>query len=433
MGTLTGTLRAPDGHRLAGGSIVIAGGAGFQLTIRADAHGEFSITLPYGRYRLPSGREIFVAPLQTTNIDITSSAPGGFPEGFTLAALLLSREPSSVTRPLDFTGENDNRLAIESQRAISWTDTQFKLLGMDATDSYQPGFPVIFPDVQAIDQIVVRSDTTQVGLFLNEAGASWHGGLSTADTGAPLSSTNLPMPADRGLVQQSQQFQWLTRDRGEIGGPITRWADIYASGAGQWASQAEPLASTGTDQRSRLLFGNARGRIRASASDLFDGLFSGSRIDLSEGGLPAALEALTGNRMAPSFALPGGFLGQSEVDHLDFVQAGWTHLLPADSSLGAIEVRYQYSTAHLDTRTPSVGESVVELLGGIVSGAPPLANLAIRTRHQIEAVWQPATLYVSNTRHQIVAGGGWKTSQPRNRFRAPSDMNLITPTAFQHS
>jgi len=29
-------------------------------------------------------------------------------------------------------------------------------------------------------------------------------------------------------------------------------------------------------------------------------------------------------------------------------------------------------------------------------------------------------------RHQIVAGGGWKTSEPRNRFTTPSDMNLIT-------
>jgi hypothetical protein len=111
---------------------------------------------------------------------------------------------------------------------------------------------------------------------------------------------------------------------------------------------------------------------------------------------------------------------------LDFVQAGWTHLLPAGSGLGTVEVRYQYSTAHLDTSTPSLGESVIELLGGTVTGAPPLANLAVRTRHQIEAAWQPAVLRSPGMRHQLVAGGGWKTSQPRNRFRAPSDMDLIT-------
>ena len=178
----------------------------------------------------------------------------------------------------------------------------------------------------------------------SRAPAAWHGALSTANTGAALSSTNLPAPASRGLVQQADQFRWFTRDRLEIGGPLTKWADFYASGSGQWASQTEPLATPGTDQRSRLLFGNARGRVRASARDQFDALYSGSRIDLSDGGVPAGLEALTGNRMAPSFVLPGGFPGEPETDHLDFLQVGWTHLLPAASGLGVIEVRYGYSS-----------------------------------------------------------------------------------------
>jgi hypothetical protein len=426
-GTLIGTLRAPDGHRLAGADVLITGPAGFHISVRTDATGAFSVALPYGRYRLPSGATVFVAPLQTTNIDFAGYAqPIRYPEGFGLAALLLSREPATVTQPLDFTGENDNRLAIESQRGFSWTETQFKLQGMDATDSYQPGFPVIFPDVQALDEIVVRSEASEIGSFLAEPGEAWHGSLSTADTGTPLTSTNLPQPADRGLIQQADQFQWFTRDRAEIGGPLAKWADIYSSAAGQWASQAEPLDGPGTDQRSRLLFGNARGRVRAGSSDLIDALYSGSRIDLSDGGLPAGIEALTGNRLAPSFVLPGGFQGQSEVDHLDFVQAGWTHVLPAASALGTVEARYQYSTAHLDTGTPSLGESVIELAGGAVSGPPPLANLAIRTRHQIAAAWELAPWRAGATRHQIVAGGGWERSEPRNRFRAPSDMNLVT-------
>ena len=82
--------------------------------------------------------------------------------------------------------------------------------------------------------------------------------------------------------------------------------------------------------------------------------------------------------------------------------------------------------AHLDTSTVPTGQSRIELLGGMVSGAPPLANLAVRPRQGIEAAWQPAVLRAMGTRHQIVAGGGWKTSEPRNRFTTPSDMNLIT-------
>lgn len=107
-----------------------------------------------------------------------------------MPGLLLIREPSSVTEPLDFTGLSDNRLAVESQRGFSWTDTQYKFHGMDATDSYQPGLAAVVADVQALDEVVVRSsfaqttsssNGTEVGLFLAEPGASWHGALSTAN------------------------------------------------------------------------------------------------------------------------------------------------------------------------------------------------------------------------------------------------------------
>ncbi len=442
-GTLTGILRAADGRPVAGSRIFIRGGTGFHTIIHPDSSGGFTVTLPYGRYRLSAGREpgettVFVAPLQTTHLDLEVDASGTthgiqpaaasghrYPEASSLAGLLVSREPSGVTAPLNFGGLNDNRLAVASQRALSWTDTRYKLLGMDATDAYQPGHPAVFPDVQALDAVVVSS-SPEVGLFLHEPGSSWHAALSTANTGDALSSTNLPPPALRGLVRQADQFQWFTRDRLEVGGPIARWADIYASASGQWASQTEPLAAPGADLRSRLLFGNVRGRIRATNADRFDALYSGSRIDLSDGGIPAGLEALTGNRMAPSFVLPGGFPGQPETDHLDSVQVGWTHLTGAASGWGILEVRYGYSTAHLDTNTSPNGQSRIELLGGGVSGAAPLANLAVRPRHEIEAVWQPGVLLALGTRHRVAVGGGWETSGVRNRFTTPSGMNLIT-------
>jgi len=378
-GAIEGTLRVTDSRPIAAAPILVTGAAGFRTVIHSNSNGEFAMTLPYGRYRLSldikdaaasSSATIFVAPLQTVRFDLVIDASGSirgvqpsagkpgiwtdatrtrlYPEALSLQGLLLSREPSSVTEPLDFAGLSDNRLAAESQRGFSWTNTQYKFQGMDATDSYQPGLPVVLPDVQAIQEVVVRSAFaqtasssygTEVGVFLAELGGSWHGALSTANTGAALSSTNLPPPAVRGLVQQADQFRWFTRDGLEIGGPLTRWADFYASGSGQWASQTEPLAAPGTDQRSRLLFGNARGRVRASDRDQFDALYSSSRIDFSDGGIPAGLEALTGSRMSPSFVLPGGFPSEPETDHLDFLQVGWTHLLPAASALGVIEVR----------------------------------------------------------------------------------------------
>ncbi|HEX4167278.1 MAG TPA: hypothetical protein VHZ55_17575 [Bryobacteraceae bacterium] len=452
-GAIEGTIHDRNGHPVTDVSLLITGAAGFRTVIYSNLNGEFSVSLPYGRYQL-SGAPVFVSALQTVRLDLIVSAVEAtrsvqmlartpelwsdttrgslYPESFSLPGLLLSREPLSVTEPLDFTGLKSNRLGLESQRGFSWTDVQYKLQGMDATDSYQPGRPVILPDVQTLEEVVVRSSFaqadsslagTEVGLFLSGGGKSWHGALSSANTGAALTSSNLPNAASRGLVQQADQFRWFTRDRAEIGGPVTSWADFYASGTGQWASQTEPLASPGTNLDSKLLFGNARGRIRAGKKDLFDALYSGSRINLSDGGIPAGLEAFAGNRLAPSFVLPGGFQGEPEVDHLDFLQMGWTHRL-SESSL--IEVRYGYSTGHFDTSTQPQGLSHIELLGGTVTGAPPLANLAVRKRHDIEGAWQAPALHAKGTRHQLVFGAGWKTSGLLNRFAAPSDMNLIT-------
>ena len=253
--------------------------------------------------------------------------------------------------------------------------------------------------------------------------------MSTVNGSHLFAWSNLPPFAERGLVQQVDQFQWFTRDQVEVGGPLGQRVDIYGSASGQWASQTEPLGPPGTQQRSRLLYGDARGRVRPTSTDRFDALYTGSRIDLSDGGLPAGLAALASNRLAPSFVLPGGFFGQPEEDHFDAIQAGWTHFLPAGSGAGSIEVRYGYSVAHLDTRTSPTGQSRVELLGGAITGSPPLANLAVRTRHEIAGSWQPALQRVGTTRHQIAAGGSWKISEPRNRFGSPSDSNLITANA----
>jgi hypothetical protein len=462
-GSVSGTVRSIKGLPIADLPIVFTGGVSFRTVIHSNSKGEFFVTLPYGRYSLlGNGQDapsalVFVAPLQTVRCDLVMESSGAllvahaaaeafgiwtddtrgtlYPEPFSLPGLLLNRESATVTQPLDFAGLSDNRFIVTSQRGISWTDTQYKLNGMDATDSYQPGLLVILPDVQALNEVVVRSGFTQttsssagteVGLFLAEPGPTWHFALSTIDTGASLSSTNLPAIPDRGLVQQPDQFRWLTQDGLEIGGPITKWADLYASARGQWASQTEPLATLGTDQHSRLLFANTRGRLRATDKDQIDALYSGSRVDLSDGGVPSGLEALMGNRLAPSFVLPGGFPGQPETDHLDFLQVGWIHKQAVTSPLNLIEVRYGYSVAHLDTSTLPAGQSRIELLGGTISGAPPLGNMAVRTRQGIEATAHPAGLIAAGTHHHFVAGGGWKTSEARNRFIVPSNMNLIT-------
>src|SRR5262249_7057432 len=157
----------------------------------------------------------------------------------------------------------DNRLPIVSQRGMSWTYTQFKLNGMEATDSYQPGRPLILPDVQALDEISVRSGFAQttatsygpeVAMFFATPRERWHATLTTVNTGSIFAGTNLP--ANPGFVKQSDYFKRFSRDSVQLGGPINRWADLFVSATGQWSKQTAPMYDPGNDQRSRLLFGN---------------------------------------------------------------------------------------------------------------------------------------------------------------------------------
>ncbi|HEY1214050.1 MAG TPA: carboxypeptidase-like regulatory domain-containing protein, partial [Bryobacteraceae bacterium] len=314
--------------------------SGPDLIVAADSQGRFTLVLPYGDYQLTvSGgsrnrnalKRLHAGALRIVRCQLGMPETGACDEAvmgpwwldfrsgaayfgsYSVAGALLHREPTTVSQPLDFTGLAIGRRALLSQRAFSWTGTQYRLQGMDATDPYQPGFPVFRGDVQAADEVTVRGGLSlgtsqafglEAGTFLRESASAdggWHGGLSSENTGAPLASENLPSIATRNILQQSEQYNWYTRDSAEAGGPIGKRADVFLAGTGQWSSQTVPIVPHGRDQNSRLLFGNASGRVRLTAKDQIDALYSGSRISLSDWGQPAGLEALLARRMAPAY------------------------------------------------------------------------------------------------------------------------------------
>jgi len=464
-GSVSGKLRDLEGEPLKA-TVIISSELGFRASLDTDAQGTFTFTLPYGGYQLAvqtrsavnsSAVSIDLEPLQNLEVSLVIDASGklqleerpgrnagvwtgfpqqdSYPQAFNFSGVMLSREPATATQPLNFAGLADNRLALQSERAFSWTGTEFKLMGMDAGDSFQPGRRVILPDVTTLDAIVTRSGfaqttssayATEVGFFPSQPVSSWHGNLSTTDTGAGLGWSNLPPPADRGAVQQTERFRWFTRDTAEAGGALAKWADLFLAGAGEWASQTIPIANPGNNLDSRSLFADSRLRIEAGPRDQFDLLYSGSHLDLFNWAMPAGLEVLSGQRMAPSFTSPYGFQNESEADRFNFLQVGWSHIAP-DGIFGAVQVRYQYSVAQLDTAPlNALSQSRIELLGGAVTGAAPLANFARETRHQVNSFWQPEARRFRSSRHQLAIGAGFKTASPTNRFTTPSDMNLIT-------
>ncbi len=456
-GTVDGIVQDSAGHPQAGVVITWIGSfSASRWSTRSGLRGEFQLILPHGDYELqPEFKtgpgpsiEVHVFARQVSHVSLTLTSDlrwiawttsaetwllpsPRFAESCSFAGTLFNQEPSTVTEPLDFTGTQNTRIPLASQRSFSWTAMAFSLEGMNATDPYQPGRPIVFPDIQALDEMTVESSASSkapgTGLFLITAGRGWHGELASSGTGAVLASSNLPIPAHRGTLQQPQQYNWFTRDHVAVGGPLGARADVYLSGTGQWASETVAVAPPGQNQNSRLLFGSAGGRYGITAKDQADFLLTGSRINLSDWGEPVGLEALTGWRMMPTYKSPYGFSGLAEKDDFNFIQAGWTRQLPESFRSGVLQVRYSASIAHLDTKSStSDGQSRTELLDGTVTGMPPLANFAVRQRQSVRAVLQPGDMRLGWATHRVVIGGGWERSNATNRFTAPSDMDLIT-------
>ncbi len=352
---------------------------------------------------------------------LLACAPPCLGQADTATARLLNLEPTIVVDPLQFSSLPGLRLPLVSQRAVSWTATQFSFQGTDATDAYQPGRMVVFPDTSVVSDVAVRSGS-QVAMLAPEAGSSWRFHVSTGGTGSALASDNLPPSAVRGILKQSEHYRWFSRNDLKAGGPVGKRADLLLAATGQWASQIVPRAEAGKDLNSRLLSGLVRGRVQVTGRDQFDAQFSESRLWLSNWGIPAGLEALAGRRMSPSFSAPGGFAGLSERDNFASVQTGWTR--KADWTL---DVRYGFSLAHLETSPlgPTDAQSRMDLEEGTIGNTPPLANLAARARHEVGVALQPRGT-LGGGRHSVWIGASWGLASLRNQWSAPSNLNLIT-------
>lgn len=342
------------------------------------------------------------------------------PLTFGFWGLLQQLAPSSVTEPLDFGATDNARLGLHSSDAGTWTGTRYRLNGMDATDPYEPGRPLLLPDVHALTEVRVASGAhpdalgalnSEVGVSLREPAAGWHGALATFNTGSPLAARGLPAFAIHDGIRRAEYYRWFTRNHAAAGIPVNQRVHLLFSGTAQWSGQTMPLETADEELGQRLQFGNAAASIDLPRAQRFDVRFSGSRLDQSGYGVPVAWELLSARRHAPPLRTDARL---GEENHLDHIQAGW--------SRAAATVRYQYSRSHLDT-LPMRGRSElstprVDLLTGGFEGPPPFANMAIRTRHAVSASLRPASL-------PAAFGIEAQTATARNRIRT-GERHIVT-------
>jgi len=359
-----------------------------------------------------------LAVLLALTLPTRAQSPSAYPVHFTLPGRLLSQEPSAVVEPLSLAALFATGQALASLNAGSWTLTRYRLQGIDVTDPYQPGRLLAPVEVLVLERVAIEPDGV-VALSLREPGTSWHGQIASYNTASRLASDNLPPPAERGALLRPDQFHWWTRNYLEAGGPLGRRADLFASAAGQWASETVPDQPTGEELNSRWLFLHTSTRVRPNARNQLDTGLTTSRLNTSGWALPAALEALAGRRMAPPLQPHRDLAGD---DRLTSVQAGWSR-----AASGAIEIRWGYSQAHLSSEARgSPTPTYIELTTGAVSGPPPLASRALRSRHSLQGAFEPAPLRLFSRDHRPKLAVEYQSAGLRNRYTAPGGVHAVT-------
>jgi len=353
--------------------------------------------------------------------------------------ILQSLEPTAVVEPFDFGGLTAAFLPLLSVEAGTWTGVAYRINGLNVTDPYQPGRAMFLPDPQSLRKIRVRhsSSTFQslgptVEVLTKGAGQNWHGAVSSCSTASALASSNLSETARRAGLMHSESFRWFSRNRLQFDAPLGKRAYLFVSGTGQWASQRLPLEPGDSWLSTRRLFAAAKGGVRLGAGDRIRVAFNGSRLDRWGYGFPVGFEPLVGRRAAPPFRLHPDL---REEDHLDSTRVSWIRESSSSRPAQSFELRYGFATAHLDTTSPPAtlpfapsAQVRIELTDGSMRGPPPLANLGVRTRHQLDAAWRGQELSLASFQHRPTAGALWQRSRARNRLTAPADTHFTLAT-----
>lgn len=336
---------------------------------------------------------------------------------------LAATSPDVIGDPVDFGQMARYKLQVLSLGGQSWTSTRFDVEGIDGSDPYQPGRPLIFPGPVGVAELKLTQDGVRgpVASFrFAKPGRSWHLTSSGLLTGSSLFADNLPAVNMRGTLQRSEQFGHFYQPSVQTGGRVTKKIDFMFSGSGRWATETVPEAPTSAPIRVYHLFGTVRATLRPTAKDTLDVLLIGTRLNSSGWADAFAPEALAGQRGAPPI-LPNQNV--REEDHPDFVQVGWSRGLAG----GQFQMRYGYATAHLDsiaTNLPTDYQTLVtqnlvttylDLTNGVTSGAPLLQTLEVRPRHNIVGEWTSRDISHGSVTQAFVLTGNFQRAKSENR------------------
>ncbi|MGB8951303.1 MAG: carboxypeptidase-like regulatory domain-containing protein [Candidatus Aminicenantales bacterium] len=154
------------------------------------------------------------------------------PSGNSLWSLIENQDLSATTNRIDVGGLWGSIPALFSSRgSCSWTQNSYSLNGLNVTDPFWTGRPLLIPDVFSLQSIQHSNASHPIqaffpGAFLDlvpqDGSSTVHGGLSLFYTDQNISSSNITPALIKEGIQESHSLNDLKDGRLHFSGPLLR-------------------------------------------------------------------------------------------------------------------------------------------------------------------------------------------------------------------
>lgn len=389
-----------------------------QIQLRPDSTLHVSITLVVAGSDQDAGRTQIRDDDVWYGTSFTTFARTRLPSGRNIWSLLQGQEPSTVTNRFDVGGTEAAVPALFSVFGASWTENQYRLNGLDATDPYTPGLPLINPDYDSLSEFQAitaskPSMSLRSGELVSLASPSGRGGLRSSvamfGSGSGLQSDNMNSRLQKFDFPGALRLNSLLDGGAQLGGGLPIASEslpFFVSVSSQQVSQSLGGFAAPVDSGvNRVLIDFSPWSNRLQQVDV---LYSAQHVfNSSQVAMPT---------VAPQATTRGD-------DNFDQFQAHWTRFL---SSTALLSANFGAVNAILSSefQPGAQGISTVDLPLLIFTGPAPLATSGRRTVYEVGSTLQ-AMLKGPLGTHSVSLGFDWDRANITQRWYAMNNAEQI--------
>lgn len=405
---------------------------GYTLDIAADGRQSRQIrieirpesTLCVNTTLIAVGSDQVLPRSQVENEDVwygtnfTNLAIKQLPNGRNIWSLLQGEEPSTVTNRFEIGGTETALPALFSAFGASWTENQYRLNGLDVTDPYTSGLPLINPDFDALSEFRVitaskpaisQASGESLSLASPSPGGELHGGGATFVSGSALQSDNINARLQNFDFPSALQLNSLLDGSAQLGGKLPKSSaplPFFVSLSTQQVSQSLGGFSAPINSGvNRVLIAFTPWSDRVQRLDL---LYSGQHVfNSAQGASPT---------VAPEATTRGN-------DNFHQFQARWSRSLSSASLLSA-SLGVVNAILSSNFQDGAQGISTVDLPLLISTGPALLATSGLRTRYEATTIVQSILNGPWGT-HSLSVGFDWNRSDITQHWYAMGNAGQV--------